>query len=65
MIVLQGRYTGRKEVFIRSFDDETSERPYDHCLVAAIKKYPTKVIHKDSAKKTAKKSRVKFVCYSY
>ncbi|MBA0614569.1 hypothetical protein Godav_014849, partial [Gossypium davidsonii] len=38
MIVLQGRYTGRKEVIIRSFDDETSDRPYDHCLVAAIKR---------------------------
>ncbi|KAJ1419995.1 Ribosomal protein L27e [Sesbania bispinosa] len=29
------------------------------CLVAGIKKYPSKVIKKDSAKKTAKKSRVK------
>ncbi|KAG4128384.1 hypothetical protein ERO13_D09G017825v2 [Gossypium hirsutum] len=65
MIVLQGRYTGCKEVIIRSFDDETRDLHYDHSLVAAIKKYPTKVIHKDSAKKTAKKSRVKFVCCSH
>ncbi|KAI9194718.1 hypothetical protein LWI28_008592 [Acer negundo] len=59
VILLQGRYAGRKAVIIKSFDDGTRERPYGHCLVAGIKKYPSKVIRKDSTKKTAKKSRVK------
>ncbi|XP_059666661.1 large ribosomal subunit protein eL27 [Cornus florida] len=59
VIVLQGRYAGRKAVIVRSFDDGTRDRPYGHCLVAGISKYPKKVIRKDSAKKTAKKSRVK------
>ncbi|KAG4999656.1 hypothetical protein AAZX31_08G084600 [Glycine max] len=59
VIVLQGRYAGRKAVIVRTFDEGTRERPYGHCLVAGIKKYPSKVIKKDSAKKTAKKSRVK------
>ncbi|KAJ0087927.1 hypothetical protein Patl1_33234 [Pistacia atlantica] len=59
VILLQGRYAGRKAVIIKSFDDGTRERPYGHCLVAGIKKYPSKVIRKDSSKKTAKKSRVK------
>ncbi|OWM87959.1 hypothetical protein CDL15_Pgr000376 [Punica granatum] len=59
VIVLQGRYAGRKAVIVRSFDDGTRDRAYGHCLVAGIKKYPSKVIRKDSAKKTAKKSRVK------
>ncbi|XWS36806.1 hypothetical protein CRYUN_Cryun20dG0117400 [Craigia yunnanensis] len=59
VIVLQGRYAGRKAVIVRSFDEGTRDRPYGHCLVAGIKKYPSKVIRKDSAKKTAKKSRVK------
>ncbi|MBA0686471.1 hypothetical protein Goari_014073 [Gossypium aridum] len=59
VIVLQGRYAGRKAVIVRSFDDGTRDRPYGHCLVAGMKKYPSKVIRKDSAKKTAKKSRVK------
>ncbi|KAF8032171.1 hypothetical protein BT93_D1182 [Corymbia citriodora subsp. variegata] len=59
VIVLQGRYAGRKAVIIRNFDDGTRDRPYGHCLVAGIKKYPSKVIKKDSAKKTNKKSRVK------
>ncbi|XP_052207348.1 60S ribosomal protein L27-3-like [Diospyros lotus] len=59
VILLQGRFAGRKAVIVRSFDDGTRDRPYGHCLVAGISKYPKKVIRKDSAKKTAKKSRVK------
>ncbi|GLU18005.1 hypothetical protein SLE2022_343280 [Rubroshorea leprosula] len=59
VILLQGRFAGRKAVIVRSFDDGTRERPYGHCLVAGISKYPAKVIRKDSSKKTAKKSRVK------
>ncbi|KAL9661719.1 hypothetical protein QQ045_026546 [Rhodiola kirilowii] len=59
VIVLQGRYAGRKGVIVRSFDDGTRDRPYGHCLVAGISKYPKKMIRKDSAKKTTKKSRVK------
>ncbi|KAM7499899.1 hypothetical protein LguiA_024313 [Lonicera macranthoides] len=59
VIVLNGRYAGKKAVIVRSFDEGTRDRPYGHCLVAGIKKYPKKVIRKDSVKKTAKKSRVK------
>uniref|UniRef100_A0A7N0VG45 60S ribosomal protein L27 n=1 Tax=Kalanchoe fedtschenkoi TaxID=63787 RepID=A0A7N0VG45_KALFE len=59
VIVLQGRHAGRKGVIVRSFDDGTRDRPYGHCLVAGMAKYPRKMIRKDSAKKTAKKSRVK------
>ena len=59
VIVLQGRHAGRKAVIVRSLDEGTRDRPYGHCLVAGIAKYPSKVIRKDSAKKTAKKSRVK------
>ncbi|KAH9779856.1 60S ribosomal protein L27-3 [Citrus sinensis] len=59
VVLLQGRYAGRKAVIIRSFDDGTRDRPYGHCLVAGVAKYPVKVVRKDSAKKTAKKSRVK------
>ncbi|MQM22040.1 hypothetical protein Taro_055087 [Colocasia esculenta] len=59
VIVLQGRFAGRKAVIVKNFDDGTRDRAYGHCLVAGIYKYPKKVIRKDSAKKTAKKSRVK------
>ncbi|KAJ6840056.1 60S ribosomal protein L27-3 [Iris pallida] len=59
VILLQGRYAGRKAVIVRNFDEGTRDRAYGHCLVAGVSKYPKKVIRKDSAKKTAKKSRVK------
>ncbi|TQD76633.1 hypothetical protein C1H46_037823 [Malus baccata] len=48
----QGRHRARR----RRGHPRSSRR---HCLVAGIKKYPSKVIRKDSAKKTAKKYRVK------
>ncbi|GKA47963.1 60S ribosomal protein L27-like protein [Tanacetum coccineum] len=59
VVVLNGRFAGRKAVIVKQFDEGTRDRPYGHCLVAGISKYPKKVIRKDSAKKTAKKSRVK------
>ncbi|XP_004300496.1 PREDICTED: 60S ribosomal protein L27-like [Fragaria vesca subsp. vesca] len=65
VILLQGSYVGRKGVIVKAFDDGSRDRAYGHCLVADIKKYPSKVIRKDSAKKTAKKSRVKLVNYQH
>ncbi|KAE8772698.1 40S ribosomal protein S5-1 [Hordeum vulgare] len=59
VILLQGRYAGKKAVIVRVFEEGTRDRPYGHCLVAGLAKYLKKVTRKDSAKKTAKKSRVK------
>ncbi|KAE8796447.1 60S ribosomal protein L27-3 [Hordeum vulgare] len=59
MILLQGMYAGKKVVIVRVFEEGTRDRPYGHCLVAGLAKYPKKLIRKGSAKKTAKKSRVK------
>ncbi|KAJ1690829.1 hypothetical protein LUZ63_014984 [Rhynchospora breviuscula] len=59
VIVLNGRYAGRKAVIVQVLEGGNRDRPYGHCLVAGLAKYPKKVIRKDSAKKTAKKSRVK------
>ncbi|XVF59033.1 hypothetical protein PTKIN_Ptkin07bG0241500 [Pterospermum kingtungense] len=58
VIILQGRYAGHKAMIMKSFDDGTRDRPYGHCLVAGIMKYPSKVIRKDSTKKTRKKLHV-------
>ncbi|KAL3637872.1 hypothetical protein CASFOL_018320 [Castilleja foliolosa] len=54
-----GKYAGHKATILKRFDDGTRDRAYGHCLVAGVAKYPSKVIRKDSAKKQAKKSRVK------
>ncbi|CAM8902742.1 unnamed protein product [Rhodiola kirilowii] len=42
VIVLHGRYAGRKGIIVRSFNDGTRDRPYNHCLVAGISKHPKK-----------------------
>ncbi|KAH0696363.1 hypothetical protein KY289_013845 [Solanum tuberosum] len=49
VIILQGKYAAWKAVIVRAFDEEKRDRPYGHCLVAGLSKYP----------KQAKKSRVK------
>uniref|UniRef100_A0A803NTN6 Uncharacterized protein n=1 Tax=Cannabis sativa TaxID=3483 RepID=A0A803NTN6_CANSA len=49
VIVLQGRYAGH--------NDGTRDGPYGYCLVAGINKYPSKVIGKDSAKKSRSKDK--------
>ena len=59
VVLLHGKYAGHKATIVKNFDDGTRDRPYGHCLVAGVAKYPGKVIRKDSAKKQAKKSRVK------
>jgi large subunit ribosomal protein L27e len=59
VVVLNGRYAGRKAVIVQVYEGGNRDRPYGHCLVTGLAKYPKKVIRKDSAKKTAKKSRVK------
>jgi ribosomal protein L14E/L6E/L27E len=43
VVLLQGRYAGRKAVIVKNFDEGTSSRPYGHALVAGIAKYPRKV----------------------
>jgi len=43
VVLLQGRYAGRKAVIIKNFDDGTKERPYGHAIVCGIAKYPRKV----------------------
>jgi ribosomal protein L14E/L6E/L27E len=46
VVLLQGRYAGRKAVIVKNFDEGTSSRPYGHALVAGIAKYPRKVSEK-------------------
>lgn len=38
VIVLGGRYAGRKAVVVKSYDEGSNERPYGHALVAGIDK---------------------------
>ena len=43
VILLTGRYAGKKAVIVKNNDDGTSGRPYGHAIVAGLAKEPRKV----------------------
>merc|ERR1712086_853537 len=59
VLLLNGRMAGKKAVIVKTFDDGTADRPYGHCIVAGIQKYPLKITKSMSEKKIAKRSRIK------
>ncbi|KAK9844805.1 hypothetical protein WJX74_007046 [Apatococcus lobatus] len=59
VILLTGRYAGKKAVIVKNFDDGTSGRQYGHAIVCGLAKEPRKVIKRSSLKTQNKRSRVK------
>lgn len=59
VLVLSGRYSGRKAVVIKNFDDGTSDKQYGHALLAGIDRYPRKVHKRMGKKKIQKRSKIK------
>mmetsp|Transcript_26959 Transcript_26959/g.46810 ORF Transcript_26959/g.46810 Transcript_26959/m.46810 type:complete len:148 (+) Transcript_26959:70-513(+) len=64
VVLLQGRYTGKKAIVVKTFDDGSKARPFGHALVAGVDRPPLKVTKTMSKKKITKRNRVKpFVKY--
>jgi len=59
VLILAGRFAGRKAIIVKNYDDSTHEKPYGHALVAGVDRYPRKVTNKMSKKKVAKRSKIK------
>lgn len=59
VLVLSGRYAGKKAIVLRNFDDGTSEKQYGHALVAGIDRYPRKVHQRMGKLKIKKRSKIK------
>ncbi|KAJ8917749.1 hypothetical protein NQ315_005200 [Exocentrus adspersus] len=59
VLVLGGRYAGRKAVVIKNYDDGTSDKQYGHALVAGIDRYPRKVHKRMGKGKLRKRSKIK------
>lgn len=59
VLVLSGRYAGRKAVIMKTYDEGTSERQYGHSLVAGIDRYPRKVTKRMLPEKLKKQSKIK------
>ncbi|XP_063237964.1 large ribosomal subunit protein eL27 [Bacillus rossius redtenbacheri] len=59
VLVLSGRYAGKKAIVLKNFDDGSSDKQYGHALVAGIDRYPRKVHKKMSKTKIHKRSKIK------
>merc|ERR1712121_212289 len=59
VLVLHGRFAGRKAIIVKNHDDGTQDKPYGHCLVAGIDRYPRKVTRRMGKKKIKDRSRIK------
>mmetsp|Transcript_8968 Transcript_8968/g.17983 ORF Transcript_8968/g.17983 Transcript_8968/m.17983 type:complete len:143 (+) Transcript_8968:57-485(+) len=59
VLVLSGRFAGKKAVVVRTFDDGTSDKKFGHALIAGVDRAPRKVTKSMSKAKIAKRSKVK------
>ncbi len=55
VILLNGRFAGKKAVCVKTFDDGSKARTFGHCLVAGVQKAPLKVTKAMSKKKLEKR----------
>jgi len=69
VVMLAGRYAGRKAIVVKCFDEGNNDRKFPHCLVTGIDRYPRRITRSMSKKKIAKRSKikpfVKFVNYNH
>merc|ERR1719240_871275 len=59
VVVIGGKYSGKKAVVVKTYDDGSKDRKFGHCLVAGVDKAPQKVTKRMSKKKITKRLRVK------
>merc|ERR1712098_760645 len=75
VVLLQGRYAGKKAVILKSNDDGGKERPYGNCVVTGVAKAPlpitrsmckpTPKMKKLVQRRSRVKTFVKFVNYTH
>uniref|UniRef100_A0A914W918 60S ribosomal protein L27 n=2 Tax=Plectus sambesii TaxID=2011161 RepID=A0A914W918_9BILA len=59
VLILQGKFAGRKAVVVKNYDDGATDRAYSHALVAGIDKYPRKVIKSMGKKKQVNRNKIR------
>jgi len=59
VILLTGRFAGKKAVIVKNNDEGAAGRSYGHAVVVGLAREPRKIIKRSSQKKQDKKSRVK------
>jgi len=59
VLILGGRYAGRKAVIVKNYDEGASDKPYGHALVAGMDRYPRPVRRRMGKKKVKLYSKIK------
>ncbi len=59
VLVLNGKYAGRKAIVIKSYDDGSNDKPYGHALVVGIDRYPRRILRKMGKKRMDSRSKIK------
>eukprot|EP00818_Percolomonas_sp_WS_P010170 CAMPEP_0117451168 /NCGR_PEP_ID=MMETSP0759-20121206/8865_1 /TAXON_ID=63605 /ORGANISM="Percolomonas cosmopolitus, Strain WS" /LENGTH=149 /DNA_ID=CAMNT_0005243753 /DNA_START=21 /DNA_END=470 /DNA_ORIENTATION=- len=60
VIILQGRYAGKKAVIIKSFDEGSASRPYGHAIVAGIDRNAQRVVRKHTNAQIEQRVRMSY-----
>ncbi|RKO96415.1 hypothetical protein CXG81DRAFT_14817 [Caulochytrium protostelioides] len=50
VLLLQGRHAGKKAVIVKTADEGNAARPYPHCIVVGMKRYPKTVVRAHTTK---------------
>lgn len=59
VIVLSGRYAGRKGIIMKSFEEGTPEKQFPQAIIAGIDRYPRRVTRRMNKAKVHKNCRIK------
>mmetsp|Transcript_35521 Transcript_35521/g.36188 ORF Transcript_35521/g.36188 Transcript_35521/m.36188 type:complete len:143 (+) Transcript_35521:65-493(+) len=59
VIVLAGRYAGRKGVVVKASDDASDTKRFGHAIIAGIDRYPRKVVRAMNKAKIEKRCKIK------
>eukprot|EP01054_Gregarina_sp_Poly1_P002756 Gregarina_sp_Poly_1__2755@NODE_1764_length_3381_cov_98_503923_g1152_i0_p4_GENE_NODE_1764_length_3381_cov_98_503923_g1152_i0NODE_1764_length_3381_cov_98_503923_g1152_i0_p4_ORF_typecomplete_len157_score24_09Ribosomal_L27e/PF01777_18/1_5e22KOW/PF00467_29/1_9e05DapH_N/PF08503_10/9_9e03DapH_N/PF08503_10/0_026rRNA_procarch/PF13234_6/0_023FAM219A/PF15260_6/0_11_NODE_1764_length_3381_cov_98_503923_g1152_i031471 len=59
VVILAGRFAGKKAVVLSAYDQGNRQRSFGHALVVGIEKAPMKITKKMNADKIEKRTRVK------
>mmetsp|Transcript_21499 Transcript_21499/g.29562 ORF Transcript_21499/g.29562 Transcript_21499/m.29562 type:complete len:156 (-) Transcript_21499:1360-1827(-) len=59
VIILAGRYAGKKAVIIKASEEGNESKKFGHALVAGIDRYPRKVVRAMGKAKIEKRTKVK------
>jgi len=59
VVVLAGRYAGKKAIIVKTFDDGHGDRKFGHCIVAGLERSPKKIVRGMGQKKVKARINMK------